>query len=223
MAALGARAVCQTPYGLRSHLHTETTQPASQASPRTRAVHLVKVGTVSNGVTTIDVLKLVAVVLMLADHIGLYVFDNEWLRVAGRPVAVIFGFLIGYAATTRVPPVWIALGIGLSLLNRWLFPDENPHSLDILISLALTRASLPLPSIPSSNTALRCPLPPCSASLCASTVDCPARRPRAGRSHWLFYNSGHRRRRVRGPAGRDADVARRLPHWADRGSCRAPL
>jgi hypothetical protein len=105
---------------------------------------LVKVGTASNDVTTIDVLKLVAVVLMISDHVGLYVFDNAWLRVAGRPVAVIFGFLIGYSATTRVPPLWIGLGIGLSLLDRWLFPDEQPHSLDILVSLALTRTSLPM-------------------------------------------------------------------------------
>ncbi len=95
-------------------------------------------------VNTIDLLKLVAVVLMIADHVGLYLFDNAWLRVAGRPVAVIFGFLIGYSAATRIPPSWIGLGIGLSLLNRWLFPHLEEHTLDILISLALTRASMPL-------------------------------------------------------------------------------
>ena len=70
--------------------------------------------------------------------------------------------LIGYAATIRVPPIWIGLGIRLSLLNRWLFPDEGPHSLDILISLALTRSrchcstdcTLPLPCC-------SCPPSPC--------------------------------------------------------------
>ncbi len=94
-------------------------------------------------VTTLDILKCVAVILMFADHIGLYVFDNAWLRIAGRPVAVIFGFLIGYSASIRVPPVWIALGIGLSLLNRSLFPSDTPHHLDILITLALTRLAMP--------------------------------------------------------------------------------
>lgn len=94
-------------------------------------------------VTTLDLLKLIAVILMLADHVGLYVFENQWLRVAGRPVAVIFGFLIGLSHSTRVPPVWIALGIGLSLANRWMFPGETPHSLDILITLAVTRMILP--------------------------------------------------------------------------------
>lgn len=94
-------------------------------------------------VSTIDVVKLVAVVLMLADHVGLYVFDNTWLRIAGRPVAVIFGFLIGYSASTRVPPSWVGLGIGLTLLNRWLFPDGEDRVLDILVCLALTRIAMP--------------------------------------------------------------------------------
>ena len=94
-------------------------------------------------VTTLDMLKLVAVILMLADHIGLYLFDNQWMRVAGRPVAVIFGFLIGFSRSSRVPPLWIGLGIALSLANRWLFPNDMPHSLDILITLALTRLVVP--------------------------------------------------------------------------------
>jgi len=94
-------------------------------------------------VTTLDLLKCVAVLLMFADHIGLYVYDNAWLRVAGRPVAVIFGFLIGFSASTRVPPSWIGFGLGLSLLSRALFPSDTPHNLDILITLALTRLSMP--------------------------------------------------------------------------------
>ncbi len=100
-------------------------------------------GAPSRTVSTIDLVKTVAVVLMLADHIGLYLFENAWLRVAGRPVAVIFGFLIGYASSSRIPPSWIGLGLGLSLLSRWLFPDESNHPLDILVTLALTRAVMP--------------------------------------------------------------------------------
>lgn len=94
-------------------------------------------------VTTLDLLKCAAVLLMFADHLGLYIFDNAWLRVAGRPVAVIFGFLIGYSASARVPPSWIGLGLGLSLLNRALFPEDTPHTLDILLTLALTRLTMP--------------------------------------------------------------------------------
>lgn len=94
-------------------------------------------------VTTLDLLKCAAVLLMFADHIGLYFFDNAWLRVAGRPVAVIFGFLIGYSASARVPASWIILGLALSLLGRALFPADTPHTLDILITLALTRLTMP--------------------------------------------------------------------------------
>lgn len=94
-------------------------------------------------VTTLDLLKCAAVLLMFADHVGLYFFDNAWLRVAGRPVAVIFGFLIGYSASARVPASWIILGLGLSLLSRALFPADTPHTLDILITLALTRLTMP--------------------------------------------------------------------------------
>ncbi len=110
-------------------------------------------------VSTIDLLKTVAVVLMLADHVGLYLFENAWLRVAGRPVAVIFGFLIGYSASSRIPPSWIGLGLGLSLLNRWLFPGEENHPLDILVTLALTRAGMPfIDRVHASNPLLLVPL-----------------------------------------------------------------
>jgi len=95
------------------------------------------------GVTTLDLLKCVAALLMLTDHVGLYLYEDDWLRVAGRPVAVIFGFLIGYSASTRVPPSWIGLGLGLSLLDLSLNPQDTPHTLDILISLALTRILIP--------------------------------------------------------------------------------
>jgi diacylglycerol kinase len=95
------------------------------------------------GVTTLDLLKCVAVTLMIADHVGLYLFDEVWLRILGRPAAIIFGFLIGLSATTRVPPLWIGVGLGLSLLEGLLFPERSEKSLDILISLALTRIVMP--------------------------------------------------------------------------------
>lgn len=94
-------------------------------------------------ISTLDLLKVVAVVLMLADHVGLYFYDSAWLRIAGRPVAVIFGFLIGYSGSSRVPPSWVGLGLGLSLLSRWLFPEQEEHTLDILLALALTRITIP--------------------------------------------------------------------------------
>lgn len=95
--------------------------------------------------TTLDLLKAAAVVLMIADHVGLYfaVTDGNWLRILGRPVAVIFGFLIGFSSATRVPPLWIVLGLALTLHEDMLFPKSSTRAVDILVSLALTRISMP--------------------------------------------------------------------------------
>jgi hypothetical protein len=81
---------------------------------------------------------------MIVDHVGLYLYASDWLRVLGRPAAVTFGFLIGFSRSRTVPVSWIVLGLGLSLLNRWLSPNDAEHALDILIGLALTRISMPL-------------------------------------------------------------------------------
>ena len=113
-----------------------------------------------SGPSTLDLLKLVAVTAMIVDHVGLYFYPEQpVLRALGRPAAVIFGFLIGYSATTRVPPSWIGLGLGLTFLERALAEpagnedteeeeeeDSNgdePIALDILIGLALTRIVMP--------------------------------------------------------------------------------
>lgn len=114
-----------------------------------------------NAVTTIDALKLAAVVLMVVDHAGLFFIDSNWPRIAGRPVAIIFGFLIGFAGPRRVPASWAALGLGLTL-TRDLFAVDGADadtSLDILITLALTRIAVPFfDSAHSANPLLLIPL-----------------------------------------------------------------
>lgn len=112
------------------------------------------------GPGTLDLLKLAAVTAMVIDHIGLYFLPEQpVLRAIGRPAAVIFGFLIGYAATSRVPPSWVGLGLGLTFLERALADpagnedaddaedneggDGDDTALDILIALALTRIVMP--------------------------------------------------------------------------------
>ena len=95
-------------------------------------------------VSTLDLLKTAAVAMMIADHVGLYLYQDPWLRIVGRGAAIIFGFLIGISGSTRVPPSWVVLGIGLTLLQGRLYPDtDTGHALDILISLALTRNLMP--------------------------------------------------------------------------------
>lgn len=95
-------------------------------------------------ISTLDVLKTLAVVLMIIDHLGLYFWvDDPWLRLLGRGAAVIFGFLIGFSRSSRVPASWIFMGLGLTLLNGWLFPESEERALDILISLTLARVLVP--------------------------------------------------------------------------------
>lgn len=107
--------------------------------------------------STLDLLKLGAVVAMIVDHVGLYFLPEQpALRVLGRPAAIIFGFLIGYSAATRVPPSWIGLGLGLTFLESAVRDGDgdedtagasdaadNSSALDILIALALTRIVMP--------------------------------------------------------------------------------
>lgn len=71
-------------------------------------------------VTSRDLLKAFALVLMVVDHVGLYFIDLELLRVAGRCSMPIWLFLIGYSKSRRLPPVlWLGafaiLAVDLSL------------------------------------------------------------------------------------------------------------
>lgn len=53
--------------------------------------------------TTYDLLKSLAVLLMLLDHVGYFFYpENDWFRVAGRGSLPIWAFLIGYASTREI-------------------------------------------------------------------------------------------------------------------------
>jgi TraX protein len=59
--------------------------------------------------TSYDFLKAAAVILMIIDHAGFYLYDDEtWMRVIGRLCVPIWFFLIGYARTAEIPRViWV--------------------------------------------------------------------------------------------------------------------
>ncbi len=91
--------------------------------------------------TSHDLLKTLAILLMIIDHIGVYFFPEElWWRAAGRLSAPIWLFLIGYAKTREVPTkLWIsALILFLSsfLISDAIFP------INILIGIIITRLIL---------------------------------------------------------------------------------
>lgn len=91
--------------------------------------------------TSYDVLKTLALVLMVVDHIGYFFFPEEmWFRVIGRLSVPIWFFLIGFARTREIPKLfWVmALVVTASALiaGEYLFP------LNILFTLILARLSI---------------------------------------------------------------------------------
>lgn len=91
--------------------------------------------------TTYDWLKTVAILLMIIDHIGYYIFPQiEWFRVFGRLCVPIFFFLIGYANTRELNTRWLA-GVFI-LMASSLIIGMSPLPLSILMTMLLVRASL---------------------------------------------------------------------------------
>lgn len=95
-------------------------------------------------VSTTDVLKALALLLILIDHAG-HFLAPDWsiLRVIGRLGAPIFFFLIGFARTRDIPWRWVVLGVLLTFLDYlWLGRLTNLQ-LNILFNFALIRLVLP--------------------------------------------------------------------------------
>ena len=54
-------------------------------------------------ITSYDLVKMFAVIIMIIDHVGVYFFPEElWLRVVGRMCVPVWCFLIGYARSRDV-------------------------------------------------------------------------------------------------------------------------
>jgi surface polysaccharide O-acyltransferase-like enzyme len=88
--------------------------------------------------TSYDLLKTIALLLMLVDHTGHYFFpDENWFRIFGRLCVPIWFFLIGYARTREIAiPALIGvvlIGLGNIVAGETLFP------LSILITLMIGR------------------------------------------------------------------------------------
>lgn len=90
-----------------------------------------------------DWLKVFAITLVAVDHYGyFFIEDAQWWSAFGRLAAPPFFFLMGYAQTRRIPPVWIGVGIVLTLLESWNagWTWVTPN---ILLSFALIRLVRP--------------------------------------------------------------------------------
>ena len=88
--------------------------------------------------TSYDLLKALAVILMVCDHVGHHFYPDEmWFRIIGRLCVPIWFFLIGYARTVEVTPrLWIGAGIiavSAIIAGQFLLP------LNILFTIIILR------------------------------------------------------------------------------------
>jgi hypothetical protein len=91
-----------------------------------------------NALTSYDLLKTLAIILMIIDHVGYFFFvDEMWFRVIGRLSVPIWFFLIGFSSTRDVPKLfWIAAVLVLLstvAAGEYLFP------VNILFTLIVAR------------------------------------------------------------------------------------
>lgn len=83
-----------------------------------------------------DLLKCFAILMMIIDHLGLYIFlENNTLRLIGRLAMPIFGFFAGYNFKGTPKLKILILGIILYIITTLLF--KNFTTLNILISIFL--------------------------------------------------------------------------------------
>lgn len=74
-----------------------------------------------HSVNTHDLIKVVAITLMIVDHLGFYFLDNNLaLRLLGRGAAPLFYFLIGYAGKLNCRPSLFVYATILSLTSTFL-------------------------------------------------------------------------------------------------------
>lgn len=88
--------------------------------------------------TSYDILKTLALMFMVCDHLGFYFYgDDTWMRIIGRLCVPIWFFLIGYARTREIP-LSLYLGAGLILAGN-MSAGEYVFPLSILLTLAIAR------------------------------------------------------------------------------------
>ncbi len=95
----------------------------------------------SKDMTSYDVLKTVAVIIMIIDHIGYYFFtDDMWWRAVGRIGFPVWFFLIGHATGRGIPSkLW---GGALFLAALYLFAGSHVFPLSALVTIIFIRLTL---------------------------------------------------------------------------------
>ena len=88
--------------------------------------------------TSYDLLKTAAIILMVIDHLGAYFYPDEtWFRILGRLCVPIWFFLIGYARSRDLSFKALA-GAGLLFIGA-MFAGEHVLPVSILVTLMIGR------------------------------------------------------------------------------------
>lgn len=95
----------------------------------------------SKDLTSYDLLKCAAIVLMIVDHTGGFFFPGEeWWRAVGRLSAPIWLFLIGYARSRDISPrLWVG---ALVLIMSGFFIGPSILPMNILVTIIVIRLVL---------------------------------------------------------------------------------
>ncbi len=89
-----------------------------------------------------DLLKSLAIVLMVIDHLGAFVFtDQAWMRIVGRGAAPLFFFLVGYFPPKAATNSLVVFGIILTMQNYYL---KGRLFVNILLNFVLIKGFLSL-------------------------------------------------------------------------------
>lgn len=96
-------------------------------------------------VSTTDLWKVAALILITLDHYGLFLDpQQDWWRVLGRASLPVWFFFVGFARSRNVPWTWLFIGVGLTVLDLWYEDfDLAETPLNIVLGFALIRWALP--------------------------------------------------------------------------------
>lgn len=97
--------------------------------------------TLPAALTSYDLIKAVAVIIMIADHIGYYFFPmDEWWRAFGRIGFPVWFFLVGHASGRDLP--WMLVGGAIILTLANLVVGMPVFALNALVTIILIRLVL---------------------------------------------------------------------------------
>ena len=103
-----------------------------------------------NAINSHDLVKVIAVITMIVDHVGMYLFPHELtFRAIGRMAAPLFFFLIGYTLQYRFKAKLLAYGLLLSSIYLQLSVKYQP--IDILLNFILIRFIIPIANLANQS------------------------------------------------------------------------